>query len=127
MTGRLTVPRWAVLAAVLAVVLGGVMVTAPALAMAAPGQARAAKTTAGPAGAAAGAAPAQPAPAAPWPVTVTIRTVPALPGVRFTLDGTALTTGRDGTAAHTGRHDFGRHTLRLTDSTIVRQDRQYRF
>jgi hypothetical protein len=127
MTGRLTVPRRAALTAVLAAVLSGGMVIAPALAMAAPGQARAANITTGAARAAAGAAPAQSAPAAPWPVTVTVRTVPALPGVRFTLDGTALTTGRDGTATHTGQHNFGQHTLRLTGSTVVRQDRQYRF
>jgi hypothetical protein len=127
MMGRLTLPRLTALAAVPAAVLSGVMVIAPALAVAAPGPARAAKTTAGPARAAAGAGPAQSAPAAPWPVTVTIRTVPALPAVRFTLDGTALTTGRDGTAAHTGQHDFGQHTLRLADSTVVRHDRQYRF
>lgn len=121
MTGRLPVPRPAALAAV----LSGVMVIAPALAVAAPGPARAA--TAGPARAAAGAGPARSAPVAPWPVTVMIRTVPALPGVRFVVDGAALTTGRDGTAAHSGQHDFGQHTLRLANSTVVRHDRQYRF
>jgi hypothetical protein len=116
MTGRLTVPRRAALAAA----LGGAVVIAPALAVTAPGPARAAQ-------AAAGVAAVLPTPAAPWPVTVTIRTVPALPGVRFALDGTALTTGRDGTAAQTGQHNFSQHTLRLTDRAIVRQGRQYRF
>jgi hypothetical protein len=105
MTRRPTVARRAA--------LGGVMVIAPVLAVAAPGPARAAT--------------ALPAPAVPWPVTLTIRTIPALPGVRFMLDDTALTTGRDGTAAHTGQHNFSQHTLRLIDSTIVQQDRQYRY
>ena len=104
MTGKLTLPcRTA-----LAVALSGVVVIAPVLAVAAPGPARAAT-------------------AAPWPVTLTIRTIPALPDVRFELDGVALTSGPDGTAAHTGQHNFSQHTLRLLDSTIVRQDRQYRF
>jgi len=104
MTGKLTLPRRAALAAA----LSGVAVIAPALTVAAPGPARAATT-------------------APWPVTLTIRTIPALPDVRFMLDGVALTTGGDGTVAHTGQHNFSQHTLRLLDSTVVRQDRQYRF
>jgi hypothetical protein len=104
MTGKLTLPRRAALAAA----LSGALVIAPALAVAAPGLAGAAT-------------------AAPRLVTLTIRTVPALPDVRFTLDGVALTSGPDGAAAHTGQHDFSQHTLRLLDSTVVRQDRQYRF
>jgi hypothetical protein len=104
MMGKLIRPRRAALAAA----LSGAVVIAPALAVAAPGEAGAATT-------------------APQPVTLTIRTVPALPDVRFTLDGVALTSGPDGAAAHTGQHDFSQHTLRLLDSTVVRQDRQYRF
>ena len=104
MTGKLGLPG----RTALAVALSGVVVIAPALAVAAPGPARAAT-------------------AAPWPVTLTIRTIPALPDVRFELDGVALTSGPDGMAAHTDQHNFSRHTLRLLDRTIVRQDRQYRF
>jgi hypothetical protein len=104
MTGQLTLPR----RTALAVAVGGVLVIVPALAVASPGPARAAT-------------------AAPWPVTLTIRTVPALPDVRFEFDGVALTSGLDGTAAHTEQHNFSQHTLRLLDGTIVRQDRRYRF
>ena len=104
MTGQLTLPR----GTALAVAVGGVVVIVPALAVASPGPARAAT-------------------AAPWPVTLTIRTVPALPDVRFEFDGVALTSGPNGTAAHTEQHNFSQHTLRLLDGTIVRHDRRYRF
>ena len=109
MTGRLILPSRAALAAA----LSGIVVIAPALAVTAPDPARAAT--------------ALPASAAPWPVTLTIRTIPALPGVRFKLDGATLTSGRDGTAAHTEQHNFSQHILRLLDSEVVRQDRQYEF
>jgi hypothetical protein len=109
MTGKLTLPRRAALAGA----LSGVVVIAPALAVAAPGPAWAVTAVA--------------APAAQSPVTLTIRTIPALRGIRFTLDGVALTSGPGGTAAHTEQHNFSQHTLRLLDSTVVRQDRQYRF
>jgi hypothetical protein len=104
MTSKLALSRQAVLAAA----LSGVMVITPALAVVTPRPARAATV-------------------APSPVTLTVRTVPALPDVRFMLDGAALTTGGDGTAAHTGQHNFSQHTLRLLDSTVVQHDRRYRF
>jgi hypothetical protein len=81
-----------------------------------------------PARAAAG-RPAGPASASlqPWPITITIRTVPALPGVRLTFDGTVLTTGRRGVAAVTERHNFSLHTLRLRKTRIVFKGRRYTF
>jgi hypothetical protein len=63
----------------------------------------------------------------PWPVTITIRTVPALPGVRFSFDGMPLVTGSAGTASVTERHNFGQHTLGLADTRIVTADRRYVF
>lgn len=71
------------------------------------------------------AAPA--APRAPWPVTVTVRTVPALPGVRFTFDGVRITTDAHGRASYTGAHDFAGHSLALTDTAIDTPHRRYRF
>jgi hypothetical protein len=63
----------------------------------------------------------------PWPITITIRTVPALAGVRFTFDGTVVTTGRGGVASITERHNFSRHTLSLRETRIAFKDRQYTF
>jgi len=37
----------------------------------------------------------------PWPVTVTVQTVPALAGVRFTFDNTVVTTDANGVASFT--------------------------
>ena len=78
------------------------------------------------------AAPGLPAgPAHPYspsfPVTITVRTVPALAGVRFTFDGKVMTTGRGGEASRTEPHNFSRHTLKLVHTKISRGDRRYRF
>jgi hypothetical protein len=62
-----------------------------------------------------------------FPVTITVRTVPALAGVRFTFDGKVMTTGGRGEASRTEPHNFSRHTLRLVDTRISRGDRRYRF
>jgi len=62
-----------------------------------------------------------------FPVTITVRTVPALAGVRFTFDGKVMTTGGGGEASRTEQHNFSRHTLRLVDIRISKGDRQYRF
>jgi hypothetical protein len=63
----------------------------------------------------------------PWPVTITIRTVPPLPGIRFTFDGSAVTTGAHGKASVTERHNFSHHTLRLVHTRIGWRGRRYRF
>lgn len=74
-------------------------------------------------------APARPAQAAlqPWPITITIRTVPALAGIRFSFDGTTLVTGRRGVAAVTERHNFSLHSLRLLDTRVSKPGRRYTF
>jgi hypothetical protein len=75
------------------------------------------------------ASPARPARASlqPWPVTITVRTVPALAGVRFSFDGTTLVTGPGGVAQLTERHNFSQHTLSLLDTRITRPNRRYAF
>ena len=85
--------------------------------------------TARPASPASPAGPAGPAGVSlqPWPVTITIRTVPALAGVRFTFDGTTLVTGRGGVAKQTERHNFSQHTLSLLDTRINKPSRRYTF
>ena len=63
----------------------------------------------------------------PWPVTITIRTVPSLPGVRFVFDGTPIVTGPQGSTSVTERHNFGAHTIRLADTQISASGRRYTF
>jgi hypothetical protein len=63
----------------------------------------------------------------PWPVTIEMRTVPALPGVRMTFDGGEYATGPDGSLKVTGEHDFHQHTLKLVDTTINSATRHYQF
>jgi hypothetical protein len=62
-----------------------------------------------------------------FPVTITVRTVPALAGVRFAFDGKVMTTDGRGEASRTEQHNFSRHTLSLVDTRIRKGDRQYRF
>jgi len=76
-------------------------------------------------------APAQPKRAHPkrkqWPVNVVLRTVPALSGVRFSVDGGIYTTGADGTVVVTKEHDFTPHTLALLTPQITIADHRYSF
>ena len=63
----------------------------------------------------------------PWPVTLTIRTLPALPDVQFSFDGTSRMTDANGEVSYTEQHNFGRHMLTLLDTSIVTPSRHYRF
>ena len=63
----------------------------------------------------------------PWPITITIRTEPALAGVRFSFDGTTLVTGPRGMATVTERHNFSLHTLRLLTTRVSKPGRRYIF
>ncbi len=63
----------------------------------------------------------------PWPITLTIRTVPALRGVTFSFDGWQVTTNSQGTASVTEQHNFDSHTLALMSTGIARSGRHYRF
>jgi hypothetical protein len=63
----------------------------------------------------------------PWPVTITVRTVPALPGVRFVFDGSPIVTGPGGSTSVTEQHNFGAHTLTLADTKLSASGRRYTF
>ncbi|HTJ67563.1 MAG TPA: hypothetical protein VL551_08555 [Actinospica sp.] len=63
----------------------------------------------------------------PWPVSVVLRTVPPLAGVRFSVDGAIFTTGSDGTVAVTREHDFTPHTLALLTPQFALSTRHYAF
>lgn len=63
----------------------------------------------------------------PWPVTLTIRTVPALPGVRFWFDGVPLITDQQGVTSFTERHNFSPHTLGLGQAEFGAAGRRYTF
>jgi len=64
---------------------------------------------------------------APWPITVTIQTVPPLAGVHVRFDGTELVTDAAGRTAYTAEHNFNQHTVALVDTAIDLSDRHYRF
>lgn len=63
----------------------------------------------------------------PWPTTITVRTVPALPGLRVALDGVQRTTDARGIASWTHEHNFSLHVLTLVDTKVDQPDRRYRF
>jgi hypothetical protein len=63
----------------------------------------------------------------PWPVTITIRTVPAMPGIRFLFDGVLLATDRQGVTSFTERHNFSSHTLALAQTDVSVSGRRYTF
>jgi hypothetical protein len=63
----------------------------------------------------------------PWPITITIRTVPSLPGVRFTFDGTPIVTGSQGRTSVTEQHNFSAHTLTLAETQLSVSGRRYTF
>jgi hypothetical protein len=63
----------------------------------------------------------------PWPITVTVQTVPPLAGVRLEFDGTILTTDGAGRAYYTRQHNFAAHTLSLVTTSLDLPDRHYTF
>jgi hypothetical protein len=62
-----------------------------------------------------------------WPVTLTIRTLPALPHVQFSFDGRSVVTDARGEASYTEPHNFDQHTLTLLDTSIDTRGRHYHF
>lgn len=62
-----------------------------------------------------------------WPITLTILTVPAVPGVRFRFDGMRLVTNREGVTSFTERHNFLPHTLGLEQTAVDVSGRRYTF
>jgi hypothetical protein len=63
----------------------------------------------------------------PWPITLTVRTVPALAGVEFTFDGVQLVTNQQGVTSFTQRHDFNAHALGLSQTEVAVSGRRYTF
>jgi hypothetical protein len=51
----------------------------------------------------------------PWPITLTIKTVPNLANVAFAFDGRWVTTDQYGVATVTEEHNLAPHTLRIGD------------
>jgi hypothetical protein len=64
---------------------------------------------------------------APWPITVTINTVPALSGAHFLFDGHYLTTNAAGHASYVAQHDFASHSLVAADTAVVQANTRYQF
>jgi hypothetical protein len=58
---------------------------------------------------------------------MTIRTVPALPGIAFLFDGNPVVTNRAGVASVTQRGDSGLHSLGVVPFTLPSGSRRYRF
>ena len=63
----------------------------------------------------------------PWPITLTVRTVPALPGLRLAFDGTVRRTDAAGRVTFTEEHNFRPHQLGLLDTKVNSPDRQLKF
>ena len=60
--------------------------------------------------------PARPHPhRKPWPITLTIKTVPSLANVEFAFDGRWVTTDQYGVATVTEEHNLTQHSLRIGD------------
>jgi hypothetical protein len=58
---------------------------------------------------------------------MTLKTVPALAGVRFTVDGHQLVTGAGGMTTYTAEHDFAGHRLTVLSSSVTTADKRYEF
>src|SRR5260370_24405783 len=71
--------------------------------------------------------PARPRPhRSPWPVTITVRTVPPMAGISLMFDGVPLVTNPARRASVTEQHNFGLHSLSLGLPTIAAGDRRHR-
>jgi len=63
----------------------------------------------------------------PWPITLTVRTVPPVPDVRVWFDGRTARTDKNGLATFTEQHNFRPHTLKLLDTSVAGSDQRLRF
>jgi hypothetical protein len=63
----------------------------------------------------------------PWPITLTVKTVPALANVQFSFDGHSLVTGATGVATYTAEHDFAAHRLSVVSTSIALPERHFQF
>ena len=58
---------------------------------------------------------------------MTLKTVPALAGVRFTVDGRQLVTDANGMTSYTAEHDFAGHRLSVVSSSVTTRDKRFEF
>ena len=63
----------------------------------------------------------------PWPITLTLKTVPALAGVRFTVDGHLLVTDSKGMTSYTAQHDYVGHRLSVVSGSVATPTRRFQF
>jgi hypothetical protein len=63
----------------------------------------------------------------PWPITLTVRTLPALPNARVAFDGHVARTDDRGVARFTQQHNFRPHTLQLLDVSRAGPAQRLRF
>jgi hypothetical protein len=63
----------------------------------------------------------------PWPITLTVQTVPILAGLRVQFDDRTQTTDSRGRVRFTEEHNFAPHTLRLLDRSAKLKDSRARF
>jgi hypothetical protein len=63
----------------------------------------------------------------PWPITLTVRTVPVVKGIRVRLDDQTRVTDSRGVVTFTQEHNFRPHALRLLDTSKVIPGRRLTF
>ena len=63
----------------------------------------------------------------PWPITLTVRTVPPVPSARVAFDGQVARTDERGVARFTQQHNFRPHTLQLLDVSRAGPEQRLRF
>jgi hypothetical protein len=63
----------------------------------------------------------------PWPITITVQTVPAVAQVQFKFDGKTLITNAAGRASYSQEHNLFKHSLSLVTTSVDLPDRRYRF
>ncbi len=61
------------------------------------------------------------------PITLVVNTVPALPGMRFEMDGNTVVTDASGRATVTADRNLDEHTLTLVDTTLETEGQRYAF
>jgi hypothetical protein len=63
----------------------------------------------------------------PWPITLTVQTVPALSGIRLRFDNRTVSTDQQGMATFTQEHNFAPHSLSLLDTAVRTKSSRLRF
>src|SRR6476619_5200929 len=74
-----------------------------------------------------GSSPSAPGDPVNHPVTLVVNTVPALPGMRLSMDGATVVTDASGRATITQDRNLDAHTLTLLDTTAEAAGQRYAF